>query len=194
MELIAQGRRANIFCSTTATWARVATKVARMPEARDAIRKEATLLQRLMELGSSFTPQLVSIEDAQFSYLWIEGKTRKEEFPLLPPAQQWTCTHQLLDEAYQLDQRGIIHGELDRPTKNILIDSSHKVWLIDFERGWRGDTTGKNMRHLAQRLHRAQILPLESLRPLADLPLEKLYSHLSHYLQTFYSSQAHTHA
>lgn len=59
-----------------------------MPEARDAIRKEATLLQRLMELGSSFTPQLVSIEDAQFSYLWIEGKTRKEEFPLLPPAQQ----------------------------------------------------------------------------------------------------------
>lgn len=191
MELIAHGRRANIFCSTTATWARVATKIARMPEARDAIRKEALLLQRLQELGATFTPTVVSVDDDQFSYYWIEGKTRKEEFPLLSPAQQWKCTHQLLDEAYQLDQRGIIHGELDRPTQNILIDSSHKVWLIDFERGWRGDVTGKNMRHLAQRLHRAQILPLETLRRLADLPLDKLHDHLWQRIDSFYSSQVH---
>ena len=106
-------------------------------------------------------------------------------------AQQKNSTQQLLRHAYQLDQRGIIHGELDRPTQNILIDSSSNVWLIDFERGWRGDTTGKNMRHLAQRLHRMQILPLETLRPLADLPLDKLHDHLRQHIDSFYSSQAH---
>lgn len=188
MELVAQGWRAHIFRATGQDGVQIATKVARIPDARDAIRKEATLLQRLMELGSTFTPQLVSIEDAQFSYLWIEGKPRKEQFPLAPRDQQRHYTTQLLEHAYQLDQRGIVHGELDRPTDNILIANTHKVRLIDFERGRRGDTSGKNMRHLAQWLHRSDIILLDMLRPLADMSLENVYITLSQKITHFYST------
>lgn len=195
MELVAKGWRANIFCTTDTTGQRIATKVARIPDARDAIRKEATLLQRLQELGSSFTPQLVAIGDAEFSYVWIEGEARKVQFPLLNPTQQGISTQQLLDHAYQLDQRGIIHGELDRPTDNMLIDSANQVWLIDFERGWRGDSSGKNMRHLAQWLYRSDIILLDMLRPLADMSLENVYITLSQKITQFYSNpQAQTDA
>lgn len=83
MQLIAQGRRANIFCTTTPAGQQIATKIARMPDARDAIRKETAILQRLMELGCSFTPTITATDQDQFSYYWIAGKTRKEQFPLL---------------------------------------------------------------------------------------------------------------
>lgn len=183
MELVSQGRRAQIF-RTKEHGKDIAYKRALAPQHRDAIRKEAQILERLQVLQAWFVPVLLHTQDDQFAYQRIVGEAWKTQFPKGTPTQQQFYAQQLLDIAYQLDSRGIVHGELDRPTNNILIDANDKVWLIDFERGWRGDSSGKNMRHLAQRRHRTYQFPLEHVRALAQLPLAEVYSTLSAYLSS----------
>lgn len=53
--------------------------------------------------------------------------------------------NEFIDKAYELDRLGIIHGELDRPMSNILVNEdalrAHTpcISFIDFERGYWQD-------------------------------------------------------
>lgn len=170
------GRRGSISIDTS-TSPRTATKSAQ-PGMGAAIQKEASILQILTEAGIDFVPQIIDQGDHRFRYHWIDGSFFHLVYAQSTEMQKKQLATQLIDHAYALDRCWIVHGELDDPRTNLLVDDQHKLWILDFERGWCGDRSGKNLRHIAQRLYRSGYIDLQILQSLGWYSLDALYKQL----------------
>lgn len=123
-------------------------------------------MRYLESKGIDFVPKVIDSDDGWFSYEWIQGEhfrdvwknaSREDKSPPTPLWEGGACEERilallLLECAYSLDKVGVIHGELLRPTKNVLVSpiDNMSIAIIDFERGKMGDFSGKNMKHVAQ--------------------------------------------
>ncbi|USN54992.1 MAG: hypothetical protein H6765_11240 [Candidatus Peribacteria bacterium] len=132
----------------------------------------------------NFVPQILSNNVDSFSYRWITAEHFASVWKKADTHEKLSLAQQLLDKAYILDQLGIVHGELIRPTKNVLVDNTGKIWIIDFERGRFGDKSGKNMRSLSQRLLSQNYLSLDQCVYLGTLSPAKMYMFLCSQLST----------
>ena len=158
-----EGRRGRIeIDQTKQPW--IATKHARTKLFIGAIQKEAELLKKLNQKLISFVPQLIKSGKDWFSYERIEGDCFKKVYIGSSNEKKKNLAVQLIEAAYTLDIVGVLHGELDHPRTNVLVDSEDKVRIIDFDRGGVGDYSGKNLRHVAQRLYREGYISLKILK------------------------------
>lgn len=57
---------------------------------------------------------------------WLETKKRRK-------TQVHKILHELLSQAYRLDQMRLDHGELSRAPKNVVIGPGIRSWILDFE-------------------------------------------------------------
>lgn len=195
-QLIAQGRRGTITLTTDDTY-RTATKTARTPAAKGAITKEQEILRYLQAQKIDFVPQLQESGDDWFSYPRIEWVHFQDAYKHASPNLKKKLIDYLLERAYQLDKIGVVHGELNTPTTNVLVDltQAQPIFLIDFERGMLRDFSGKNMRSLAQWMRSEGYITMSVCKQLGDLSIEEIFSvlhraissssSLSNYLTTF---------
>ena len=189
----------------------VATKQALDESKRWAIRRETEILRYMNLREIDFVPVVLDAGEGRFSYEWIEGEHFWSEFRknVMNGKQRRQLALALFECASKLDQVGVVHGELARPTKNVLVgrmlphepspltpptplsplpegkairgelDPHFKVFIIDFERGKRGDFSGKNMKHVAQWMARQWLLDLEVVKSLGQMTREEIYERVT---------------
>lgn len=140
-----------------------AIKKAKSPEKKWAIIKEIAILRKL-RWKLDFVPQIVDFWDDFFKYRFIEWKTfDKIKNPSLD------LYAQLIEGAYRLDVLWIEHGELSKPTKNIIISPEGKLHIIDFERWSFINKNSKNLRWLANFFKNIKLLSLEECKGLQNI-------------------------
>ena len=154
----------------------IATKSARRATQKAIIQREAILLEKLCTEGIDFVPRIISRSEDGFSYEWIVGEHFHQLFAIAPEDVRQTYISQLLSYCFRLDRLGVVHGELDDPRTNLLIDAEKKIWILDFERGALQDFSGKNLRHIAQWLYREGYITLGVLKSLKDRSTDDIYT------------------
>lgn len=174
MQVVAQWRRWSI----TKNWD-YATKSALTSNVKWAIKKEIFLLQKLNDHWINRVPQITTIFDDWFEYMWIVWEHFESIYSWSDLKRQHTLTMHLLNCAYKLDQLWIIHGELHRPTKNVLVWNDDTVYILDFERWYFGDTSWKNMKAVWQRMARVWYVGIDVLQSLNGKSIDKIFALLS---------------
>ncbi len=124
---------------------KIARKIPISMDKKWALIRESFLLEK-MQWKLDFVPELVETGDGWFEYKFIEGKTLKEHKVL-----DKNIYSQLVDISYELDRIWIFHGEINRPTGNVIINAKWKLFLIDYER-WKllKEWNSKNLRMIGQ--------------------------------------------
>jgi putative serine/threonine protein kinase len=112
---------------------KVALKVAKDRNRVRAINREAQILERLK--GLDMFPQLLFKGEGYFCYSFIEAKPFRRVFPELDREKRGKVLLDILYATYLLDRLGIRRNEFSRVDKNILIDDSLRVYILDFDRG-----------------------------------------------------------
>jgi len=173
-------RRGLVEIDTSST-PRIATKKALDKHRHGALQKEADILKKLNEQGITYVPEILERGDGWFSYPRIPGESFDKVFVKQSATNKSRLMHELVDKAYQLDTLGIIHGELDKPMSNVLVNKllleqqQACIFIIDFERGYRQDYSGKNLRHVTQWLHRIGIVSRDQCKTFWTYPVDTLY-------------------
>lgn len=103
-------------------------------------------MAHLDQFALRFRPRLAHRRDDGFVYHRVEGTELQVLRDDMDLSQRQDIIAQLLDVALQLDQLGVVHGELQRPTSNVLVQDDGRLMLLDFERGTLGDYSGKNLK------------------------------------------------
>lgn len=176
-----RGRRGSISIDKTSA-PRQATKQGRHDSLKGTIHKESLILQKLMHAHIDFTPRLIASWVGRFRYERIHWEHFDKVYTGAASAQKKHLANQLVDAAYALDKLWIIHGELDDPRTNVLVDTHQKVRIIDFDRGKVADFSGKNLRHVAQRLYRTGHLSLPIVRSLKHKEPKAIHDILVYHL------------
>lgn len=141
-----------------------AIKKAKSLEKKWAIQKEISILRKL-KWKLDFVPQIVDFGEDFFKYKFIEWQTLDKIKN--PPKELYI---QLVEHAFKLDLLQIEHGELSKPTKNIIVSPSNKVFIIDFERWTFVNPNCKNLRWIANFLKNIKILSLQDCKNLQHIP------------------------
>ena len=182
MKKVAKGRRWEIRLEIKNNL-KIATKKSVSEWKKWTLLKEVKILKYLQKYNISFVPKVLDNGDGWFSYEWIEGEHFNKIRDLRSVSRD-QLAQKLLDRAYDLDKIWVIHGELLRPRTNVLVDNEGEVKILDFERGEMGNYSGKNMKHVAQRLAREWILDITLVKSLGWMWMKDIHSFLVSYLQT----------
>lgn len=111
---------------------RAALKIRRIDADRNELQHEAQMLSKANT--AQVGPKLMSASKNFLLMQLIEGD-------LLP---SWLETHKekesvrnvladVLEQCWRLDNIGLDHGELSKAPKHVIIDESHRPWIVDFE-------------------------------------------------------------
>lgn len=177
----------------------LATKSPKSPETAWALKKEIQLLQYLKKHTITFVPQIECVDGSSFTYPWISWVHFKDAYASATAQTKKCLILKLLDRAYALDCVWVIHGELIRPFTNVLVSSSSlddqdlchgEIFIIDFERGSLGDTSGKNMRSFSQRLLAEEYIGLEQVKSLWRLSRDEIYNSLKNMLTPWWKKSS----
>lgn len=166
--------------TTTTPW--IATKKAQDHHRHGALQKEKDILEKLHTCGVTYVPEVLAHGDGWFRYTWIVGDAFDDVFPIQDTPTQQRLIKEFIQKAYQLDQLGIVHGELDHPMSNILVDTQllaagkPALFFIDFERGHWHDFSGKNLRHVMQWLHRIGSISMDQCKQRGSYPPKQIYT------------------
>ena len=179
MKTIAQWRRWTIHKHWTIT-----TKRANSPNTKGAILKEIQLIQILNSAGITRVPQLIEKYNDGFSYIRIEWIHFEKAYTQADMSQRYHLAKWLLHRAYILDTLWVVHWELHRPTKNVLVSDNDEVCIIDFERGTMQEFSWKNMKAVGQWMAREGYVSIEVLKELGGKGLEEVYEILSQRLES----------
>jgi len=152
-----------------------------------SIHREIQILKYLNKKWCDFVPQLTHTQHDSFSYIYIEWEHYEDIYERLKN-KKWKeeevqmLLYMLLACAYKLDVLWVVHGEFLRPYKNMIVSQHdlgmYSVSVIDFERGTLQDTSGKNMRHLAQRLLTQGYVDLDLVKWLWSVSCDDIYIEL----------------
>ncbi|UFX83022.1 signal peptidase II [Candidatus Absconditicoccus praedator] len=165
MEKIGGGRRGNIEIYNQKN-KKIARKTA-LKGKESIIQKEIFIIKKLNQYGINFVPQIQYTGENFFEYEFIEGIHFSEAYE--NQNKNKNLMLDLLYKAYCLDRCGIIHGELMRPYKNIIVGEQNKIYIIDFERGKYGDFSGKNLKLLSQWIKNEGFLSIKDLKTIGQL-------------------------
>lgn len=161
----------------------IATKKAKHKSVKWAILKERTILQYLTKHWIAFTPKVISHTDDSFSYERIEWIHFHTAYKHADKNQKIKLILNLLEKAYHLDLAWVVHWEMKRPLKNMIVSPWWEVSIIDFERGEFNDFSGKNIRSLAQRLSSQWYLSVDQCKALGTMTLKIVYETVSNALR-----------
>ncbi len=159
-------------------WEKIATKRATDSFMNAAINKEAQLIIQLRKEWITFIPEVVSTQEWSFSYKWIEWIHFRDYREQSSQVQKDKAAYDLIECAYLLDKTWIIHGELIRPVTNVLVDKNGQIHIIDFERGRQWDFSWRNMKWIAQWLHRVWYIKLDEVIWLGNQTIEQIYKRI----------------
>lgn len=168
MKKISSWRRWEIYLETK-WWKDIATKKALDESKKASINKEILLLWKLNNNNVKFVPQLIESADWEFSYEFIKWDPFNKVFQKSDRKKQDKIVLDLIEKTYQLDKLWIIHWELIRPYSNVLVSENDEVFIIDFERGYLWDFSGKNLRSLSQWLMAQNYLSLKDVKVMRTL-------------------------
>jgi len=126
-----------------------------------AIQKEIAILTYL-KWKVKFVPQILDYWNDWFKYEFIEWVTLNQWKGISEKLKD--IYMQLVVYAYILDQLNVKHGELSRPTKNIIISSENDVFIIDFERWNLMNKKWKNLRAIGQFFVNIWIININELK------------------------------
>ncbi len=150
-----------------------AIKKAKALEKKWAIRKEVVILNYLKD-KVDFVPVIQEYWEDFFKYKFIEWTTLDK---IKNPSKN--IYKQLIKHAYNLDKVNVEHGELSKPTKNIIVSDDEKVHIIDFERGNLANTKWKNLKWMSNFLMNNQFISLEQCKNLQKMKnLDEIYNFL----------------
>ena len=218
-EKVAQWRRWEIRVEYV-WWKKIATKKALDDSKVGSLSKEVDILWYLSRSWITFVPDLISSWPGWFSYMRIEGTHFIDVYTTVKKQQNRLDLQALVlflrERAYELDSVGVVHGELIRPFKNVLVTrewlesqknqksekpqksqkttgiDENPVSILDFERGKMGDYSWKNMRSLSQRLLAEWWLELEVVKDLGQLDMESIYKRVTDLLMTYNTEKIYT--
>jgi len=156
MKLLSSWRRGEVYI-TDKNWKKIAIKKAKDNTKKWAIKREITILLYL-KWKVNFVPQILDYGDDWFSYEFIEGVTLDKIKDVSKNVYL-----KLVEYAYILDQLNVEHGELSRPTKNIIVNNED-VFIIDFERWNLMNKNFKNLKAISQFFLSKWILSVEDLK------------------------------
>lgn len=149
MELLSEWRRWRIY-TFYKHWRKIVKKEAIDESKKGAINKEIQILKKLYKENVDFVPIIENSWDWWFEYEYICWVT-------FDKYDWWKYSLNILidflDKIKRLDDLKINHWELNRPTKNVLINNN-EVYILDFERWRYVIEEWKNMRGFAQWLLR----------------------------------------
>lgn len=169
MYLLSSGRRGDVFVEEV-DGVKYAIKKAKQEDKKWAIQKEIAIL-KFLKWKIDFVPQILDYGDDFFKYKFIEWQTLDK---IKNPSKN--IYKQLLEYAYLLDKLEVEHGELSKPTKNIIISEDEKVYIIDFERWNIYNKKSKNLRWYTQFLLNAWFINFEDLKNIMKYTdTEKIY-------------------
>ncbi len=169
MFLLSSGRRGDVFVEEV-DGVKYAIKKAKDESKKWALQKEITIL-KFLKWKLDFVPQILEYWEDFFRYEFIEWKTLNK---VKNPSKD--IYRQLLKYAYLLDKLEVEHGELSKPTKNIIVSPTEKVYIIDFERWNMYNNKFKNMRGYSQFLAKAWFITFEELKNIMKYTdVEKIY-------------------
>lgn len=168
--------------SISKSW-KYATKSALTRNVKWAIKKEILILQKLNNAWIQRVPQIHEVLDDWFTYEWIEWNHFDNVHLNATDTQKIQLWTSLLSHAYTLDKLWVVHGELHRPTKNVLVWKDHAVYIIDFERWTIRDYSGKNMKAVGQRMSREGYFWIQYLKDLSWKQLDNIYESLLRKIQ-----------
>ena len=122
----------------------LAFKVPREEKYVKSIQKEAQILKELNKYGIGGKLEIIG-EDF-IGYRFIEGKPL---IKIINKNNAKDLLYQLFKIARKMDKIGISKDEMHRPYKNVIVDSTGKVHLIDFEKA----VFSKKPHNITQLLH-----------------------------------------
>ncbi len=167
-------------------WVKIIKKQARYPIHKGAIYKEAQILKFIAKQNIDFVPRILSSWEDRFEQQFIEGQALQKIYPKVDLTQKRKFLSQLVDIAYKLDQAWVVHWEISRPFKNFLVDSTGKIWVIDFERWHLFDKSWANLRWLMQFLISQWVITVSQAKRLGHMRnLDELYWLLKKYIKQF---------
>jgi len=162
MYLLSSWRRWDVFVDDR-NGIKYAIKKAKDETKKWAIQKEIAIL-KFLKWKVDFVPQIENYWDNFFEYKFIEWQTLDK---IKNPDK--IIYKQLVEYAFLLDKLNVEHGELSKPTKNIIIWENNKVSIIDFERWNLMNKTWKNLKWLSQFLLREKIITIEDIKKLIEI-------------------------
>lgn len=181
MEKVAEGRRGEVYRKEIDGKV-YAEKRAKSPLAFGALEKEALLLQKLTQAGVSAVPAYVDSGSGWLCSERRDGDSFHKVWSKQDTSTKKDLARKLLRAAYDLDICGIIHGELHRPMANVRVDTLGNLTILDFERWTLWDSSGKNMRAVAQWLLREKLISMDILIWLWKKSRQDIYTTLSNIL------------
>lgn len=190
-KLVAKGWRWEIWVKVKNNQ-KIATKQSVSEWKKGTLLKEVDILRYLEKQWIDFVPKVLGTGDGWFSYEWIEGEHFEKEYRMQNTETRKQLAVKLLKRAYELDKVWVIHGELLRPWTNVLVvekkekwkrkqdvgSDKNNVYILDLERGEMGDYSGKNMKHVAQRLAREWYMGVDEVKSLWALTADEIYTRI----------------
>lgn len=157
MEFLAKGKRGVVFVDRAK---QVVVKQANpRSQANNRLSIEAAFLQKVNRKGIG--PRFVSFAEGKLAMRFVEGKRMGDWL-----AEEDTTKQQIkrvllsvLDQCVVMDTLGINKQEMTHPYKHILIDTTGKPVMIDFER-CRYTEKPKNVTQFVQYLVSRNVAPL----------------------------------
>ncbi len=182
-QLAASWRRGEIWLNKEKN---IAVKKALSEEKVAAINKERQLLLRLKKLGINFVPQIIDYGEGWFAYKripWIHLIDFLKKYP----EKEKPILQDLLTKAYILDKVWIVHWELIRPFKNVIVGLciTEDLYIIDFERWATGNFSWKNLRSYAQFLLAKWYLTIPEAQQLANKSTDEIYKFLKERIEWY---------
>jgi predicted Ser/Thr protein kinase/lipoprotein signal peptidase len=191
MKLITQGWRGKIY-QYTKEWIRYARKEPRFSYTAWAIEKESVILHHLSQFTLPFLAIFEWRDEKWFTYQWIDGRPLDTIWSTVDEIKHYHYIRQLLQIAYKLDQLGVVHGEMQRPMKNILIKDDDSVMIVDFDRWTLWDYSWKNMKAIGQWVVSLWIITVDELRTVTvKKEITSIYNTLQATIDTAFSKHTH---
>jgi len=172
MNLLFSWHRWSIYIQEE-NWKKYAIKKAKTKEKKWAIQKEIVILNYLKN-KIDFVPNIIEYWEDFFKYEFIEWITLNKI-----KNSSKNIYKQLIEYAYQLDKLHVEHGELSKPTKNIIIWENEKVYIIDFERWNIINNKWKNLKWISNFLLNKQYISLKQCKNIENIDnFDEIYNFL----------------
>ena len=172
MEFLSSWHRWDVYIQEE-NWKTYAIKKSKSLEKKWAIKKEIVILNYLKN-KVNFVPVIKEYWEDFFKYKFIEWTTLDK---IKNPSKN--IYKQLIDHSYMLDKLHVEHGELSKPTKNIIVSNKEKVYIIDFERWNLLNNKWKNLKWISNFLMNKKYISLEQCKNLQKIKdVDEIYNFL----------------
>lgn len=131
--VIGKGTNSLVVLSYVGGFGKAALKILRVDSPRLTLIKEAALIQRLNKVG--LRPKLFTYSSNFIVREYIEGETLDRWVKHASKEELIKVLCEILDILYELDEIHLVHGELARPGKHVLVTRTLEPVIIDFESG-----------------------------------------------------------